>query len=295
MRPPKDGYTWRELQAVAGANGWPLSHDLLRKWRLWRFVRAPVADGRSGRGPGKRQTWSPVTARKVAWIARWLTDTMTYDVLRLAMWPWTPELERNRPLQVISSVKAFLRQDEQHEDVVLTANPRPEDAAAVSAQPSGNPLRLRALPTLRPVEERLPLMPRCRSCGRELRQYRQKDCEECAVIRRDASIPSLVRAAEAARAARRVLGTDGSNSEVATSRRAHTNALRHAEARTWRRSRAQMAEDRETFRKDVLPRIQKLEVAGLARLTGLSKAQCSLVRRGLRTLHPRHWAAALDA
>ena len=149
------------------------------------------------------------------------------------------------------------------------------------------------LPSLTPVEERLSLMPRCHGCGTELREYRRKHCANCAATLRDASLPVVIAAGQSALRLARAAGHDPSQSAKARRARGRAVAQRHVEARAWRRTRTQMSEDRKTFQLDVLPVLQKLDVAELSRLTGLSKAQCSMVRGGQRTLHPRHWAVVM--
>lgn len=101
-----------DLVAIAAANGLHLSPDLLHKWRYWRLVPGPTPGGSTGKGRGKGQTWPHGAAWRVAWVSRWLTDSLTYDVLRLAIWPWTSELERNRIEMVRGSIGAFLAQDQ---------------------------------------------------------------------------------------------------------------------------------------------------------------------------------------
>lgn len=123
--------------------------------------------------------------------------------------------------------------------------------------------------------------------------FELKDCAACASSLRDAGMPRVVRAGQAALARLRAEGRDPSHAGTVGERRSRAASQRHAEARAWSRTRAQIAEDRQTFLASILPRVQALEVAQLARLTGLSKAQCSLARSGQRTLHPRHWAAVL--
>ena len=99
------------LVEVAGANGYRLSHDMLHRWRVWDFLPPPIAGGPTGHGPGKGQTWSREAGVCVAWLARWQTDALTYDVLRLALWPFRAQLATTKPGDVQRSLVAFLRQD----------------------------------------------------------------------------------------------------------------------------------------------------------------------------------------
>ena len=117
-RLPAAGRTFRgdELRGIATANGRPLSSALLHKWRLWRFLPAPTPGGPTGKGRGKGQTWPEGAGWRTAWMARWLTDSLTYDALRLALWPWTRALEEERLDEVVASVRAFIAQDRAYHD-----------------------------------------------------------------------------------------------------------------------------------------------------------------------------------
>lgn len=45
------------------------------------------------------------------------------------------------------------------------------------------------------------------------------------------------------------------------------------------------------FKRDVLPRLQRVSLGAMAKATGLSLGYCSMIRRGLYVPHPRHWKA----
>jgi hypothetical protein len=53
--------------------------------------------------------------------------------------------------------------------------------------------------------------------------------------------------------------------------------------------------DLSAFQRDILPLIQEVPLSRLQRATGLSIRYVSLIRRGERTPHPRHWEAFLNA
>ena len=48
---------------------------------------------------------------------------------------------------------------------------------------------------------------------------------------------------------------------------------------------------REVFVKEILPGLQSIPVRRMAEVTGLTRAYCAMVRRGLYVPHPRHWEA----
>jgi hypothetical protein len=53
--------------------------------------------------------------------------------------------------------------------------------------------------------------------------------------------------------------------------------------------------DLSAFRREILPLIENVPLSRLQRATGLSLRYLSLIRRGERTPHPRHWQALLSA
>ncbi len=120
-------FDWRGLVEVAWANGFLLSHELLLKWRNWRFLPTPVPGGRTATRAGKGETWSYQCAQRVAWIGTWLLQSLTYDVLRLAMWPWTPELGRERAKDLRRSLRRFIDQDRDFTDKKLLKEPALEE------------------------------------------------------------------------------------------------------------------------------------------------------------------------
>ncbi len=121
MRVPRAlEFRWQDLVRVAATNGLPLSLPLLHKWRDWRFLPPPMAGGPVARGSGKGQIWSKAAGRLVAWISYWRNRRLTYDTLRLAMWPWKPTtFDRQRLRDVLASLRRFVVWDERFEDAVL--------------------------------------------------------------------------------------------------------------------------------------------------------------------------------
>jgi hypothetical protein len=49
------------------------------------------------------------------------------------------------------------------------------------------------------------------------------------------------------------------------------------------------------FQRDILPLIQDIPLSKLQKATELSLRYVSLIRRGERTPHPRHWQALIEA
>jgi len=74
--------------------------------------------------------------------------------------------------------------------------------------------------------------------------------------------------------------------------RAESNVARKREAREWDERHGKLV-DLSAFEHDILPKIQTIPLSQLQRATGLSLRYVSLIRRGERTPHPRHWEALL--
>lgn len=64
--------------------------------------------------------------------------------------------------------------------------------------------------------------------------------------------------------------------------------------REWEEEHGELV-DLSAFQRDILPLIQDIPLSKLRRATGLSLRYVSLIRRGARTPHPRHWAGLKEA
>jgi hypothetical protein len=71
---------------------------------------------------------------------------------------------------------------------------------------------------------------------------------------------------------------------------AETDINRKRQAREWDETHGKLV-DLSGFERDILPLIQEIPLSRLQRATGLSLRYVSLIRRGERTPHPRHWQA----
>jgi hypothetical protein len=101
---------------------------------------------------------------------------------------------------------------------------------------------------------------------------------------------SGLRAIEQARAE----GNDPTHGAKAAVARAATNVERKREARKWDERYGKLT-DLSPFTRDILPLIQGVPLSRLQRATGLSLRYVSLIRRGEKTPHPRHWQALITA
>ena len=89
-------------------------------------------------------------------------------------------------------------------------------------------------------------------------------------------------------------GEDSTHGAKAAVRRAKTNIARKQQAREWDERHGKLV-DLSAFRREILPLIQGVPLSRLQMATGLSLRYVSLIRRGERTPHPRHWQALLTA
>jgi hypothetical protein len=89
-------------------------------------------------------------------------------------------------------------------------------------------------------------------------------------------------------------GRDPTHGATAAARRAETNITRKREARKWDEQHGKLV-DLSAFERDILPLIQDVPLSRLQRASGLSLRYVSLIRRGERTPHPRHWSAFVRA
>jgi hypothetical protein len=67
---------------------------------------------------------------------------------------------------------------------------------------------------------------------------------------------------------------------------------RKRQAREWDERHGKLV-DLSAFQRDILPLIQGVPRSQLQQATGLSLRYVSLIRRGVRTPHPRHWQVLL--
>ena len=65
---------------------------------------------------------------------------------------------------------------------------------------------------------------------------------------------------------------------------------RKREVREWDERYGKLT-DLSAFSREILPRIQGVPLSRLVHATGLSLRYCSLIRRGEKVPHPRHWNA----
>jgi CRISPR-associated endonuclease Cas1 len=136
--------------------------------------------------------------------------------------------------------------------------------------------------------------PTCRRCGGPLPRRNRVYCDDCLPhYQREqygqAFHGSGIRAIERAKAE----GEDPTHGADAASRRAASNVERKREAREWDERYGKLT-DLSAFRREILPLIQGVPLSRLQQATGLSLRYVSLIRRGQKTPHPRHWTALAE-
>lgn len=138
-------------------------------------------------------------------------------------------------------------------------------------------------------------MPACKRCGEPVPRRSRTYCDDCLPhYQREQYAEAFQGSGIAAIEHRKAAGRDPTHGDRAAARRANTNITRKREAREWDEQHGKLV-DLSAFQRDILPLIQDVPLSSLQRATGLSLRYVSLIRRGERTPHPRHWATLLSA
>ena len=137
--------------------------------------------------------------------------------------------------------------------------------------------------------------PTCKRCGGPVPRRTRTYCDGCLpVYQREQYEQAFHGSGLTAIAWRRAAGGDPTHGNAAAARRAKTNVVRKRQAREWDEAHGKLV-DLSAFQRDILPLIQDVPLSRLQQATGLSLRYVSLVRRGERTPHPRHWQAFSEA
>jgi hypothetical protein len=137
--------------------------------------------------------------------------------------------------------------------------------------------------------------PTCKRCGGPLPRPGRVYCDDCLPhYRREQYEKAFHGSGLAAIETSKSAGKDHTHGEQPAARRAETNIIRKREAREWDERHGKLV-DLSAFQRDILPLIQNVPLSQLQQATGLSLRYVSLIRRGERTPHPRHWEPLLTA
>jgi CRISPR-associated endonuclease Cas1 len=148
----------------------------------------------------------------------------------------------------------------------------------------------RDLSTKSPAPDTLRL---CRECGSRLPKGRRIFCSpECsAAYDRDVHAPKFAASGMKVLARLRLDGSDPSHGGEVGRKRGASNARRAQERSTWKELGLDVDQEKERFKRDILPRLQDVPLSRIMKATGFSRRYASLARRGLYTPHPVHYEA----
>lgn len=135
----------------------------------------------------------------------------------------------------------------------------------------------------------------CKRCGGPVPRRSRVYCDDCLPhYQRDQYAEAFHCSGLQAIEERKQKGTDPTHGDAAGQRRATSNAQRKREVREWDERFGKLT-DLSAFSRDILPLIQTVPLSRLQQATGLSIRYVSLIRRGEKTPHPRHWEALRSA
>jgi CRISPR-associated endonuclease Cas1 len=125
---------------------------------------------------------------------------------------------------------------------------------------------------------------KCKTCGTETTIAERAHCDACLPGVRAKQQADFSAAGPKALGRLRESGDDPAHGATARDRRAETMREHHR-----RVSQGHERTDPDLFEREILPAIQEVPLGRLAAATGLSLRYVSLIRRGERVPHPRHW------
>jgi hypothetical protein len=139
------------------------------------------------------------------------------------------------------------------------------------------------------------MLPACKRCHEPVPRRDRVYCDDCLPHYQREQYEKAFHGSGLSAIARKMdEGVDPTHGDAAASRRARTNIERKRQARTWDETHGKLV-DLSAFQREILPLLQDIPLSRLQRATGLSLRYVSLIRRGERTPHPRHWHALLAA
>jgi hypothetical protein len=130
----------------------------------------------------------------------------------------------------------------------------------------------------------------CKTCGGEIATDGRTHCDSCLPGFRADQQADFSAAGPEALAKLRRAGTDPAHGATAGQRRAETMRRHHRQA-----AESRAPADPDLFAREILPALREVPLKRLAAVTGLSLRYVSLIRRGERVPHPRHWTSLRSA
>jgi hypothetical protein len=133
----------------------------------------------------------------------------------------------------------------------------------------------------------------CRECGSRLPKGKRVFCSpECSATHdRDVHASKFARSGMKALAQMRLDGRDPSHGGEVGRKRGASNARRARERSQWKELGLDVEQEKERFKRDLLPLLQGIRLSRIMKATGFSRRYASLARRGLYTPHPVHYDA----
>lgn len=119
------------------------------------------------------------------------------------------------------------------------------------------------------------------------RQY----CDDCLPVYRNAQAASFTSAGRVKLQELRASGIDPAQTEEAAEKCGVIMRQRKREELEWDATHPNAQVDEVAFAGEFLPTLQRLSLTQISAATDLSQQYCSLIRRGLKVPHARHWEA----
>jgi len=124
--------------------------------------------------------------------------------------------------------------------------------------------------------------PRCPICGGSITKG-STYCAKCALL---AYRENLLQQAK--------LGRIATHSAIAEGRRSATQVKQAEALRKWNPSDLPNWLDEDFYRREILPRLSGFTVKKIRLAIGISHPYATLIKRGLKMPHPRHWKTLAD-
>jgi len=133
----------------------------------------------------------------------------------------------------------------------------------------------------------------CSECGKPIRSGTRRFCSERCyqAYKTEVGMPRFAKAGMARLSKLRAEGADPSHGGEVGRKRGASNARRARERSIWKALGLDVNQEKERFKRDILPRIQDVPLSRIMKATGFSRRYASLARRGLYTPHPVHYDA----
>jgi len=153
-----------------------------------------------------------------------------------------------------------------------------------SRRSAGRPVRNRRQPKATPPS----LGNRCRTCGTGI-DPAWKYCEPCRAIHETEKLEVMGERSHETLARLRSEGTDPAHGGQAARKRGNSSRDQNAASRQWERDNPMPPDS--VYLEEIVPHLDRVTVPQIANATGLSSGYASMIRRGIKIPHPRHWKA----